>query len=628
MYIDIPKTLKDKQRVLMNRPIRFKPASPLLALLLTACGGEETSSSYDGGESGPTTTDITIQTQNTLDRAPEGERVTIDLSEHVRSNDTKALTLTAVTPMSDYNHCDVLDIQGLTFKVSTSQAQVCRYDYRVEPSQSDLSGTGTGISQVVVSDAYDGTQETLTPISKTVTESKTIDIDVSETLPSGFALDEDSLDLTSDMTDPGEITVEGNIIRYTAPEDTAGTTQIYYTAVNETTAEVLPGLIHIAVSLSGNTAPVAQLEPEMNPRVLTDSPDGSFEFDVAQYVVDAEGDNVQLIDVYTHGLGFADIHPLSTAFTYTPNGTGTQSLTYVVTDHRGGVGVGTLVFEVDAYYAIYDASQDLTFEPTYTQEEISAMNGVYSDLHWENGTQGEVGYHPVFDRELAEAYCQTRGLVLPTRSQLSTLFTGELAREPVFTSQYQWPSGAPYIASDGWVSLSNGQSSTATANGYVFCIQYIASASDYSFTESIVPAQWDSEVIIAASAETSDGNQVPLPTEAYDLQATVVSTLPEGRESQVNVDIDGNRVTVSTLFPEIKTATVTLTDPSVQGSIDEVSLVVGLAQCDNSLDFETMQRLGCVPVIHFRDTTEAFTGSLTNNTQLSIGFDCTQMTGP
>lgn len=592
-------------------------------ILLLGCGGEDNqASSYiSEGEEELQTEIVEIQTQDSIDVFPEDEYVEVDLTPHIKVEGGTNLELSSVMTLSSYNNCTLTGVRGLTFAVKTSVPQVCRFEYKVNSSEAGVKGSSTGVSQLVISDDYTGVEKPLPPLSKMVTESQTILIDLSETLPDGFVVDEDSVELIGNIEDLGEASVSDNSIRYIAPSDTSGVVQIFYTAVNEATQQLLPGSIHVAISLGGNSAPIAELEPPMEDRVLTDSPDGSFNFDVSQYISDVDGDKLQLIDVYTHGLGFAKVLPLSMEFNYTPNMSGEHYLTYVVTDHKGGYGVGTLVFDVLSYRSIYSKAQTVTFSPTFTQSEISSMNGAYSALYWENGTQGAPGYHPVFDQELAQAYCVTRGKVLPSRIQLRELYTDELGAESVFLSSYQWPAGSPYIASDGWVSLATGEHGSTNEEGYISCVDVKAAPTEYSFNEEIVPAKWGGETIIVASTMSETGELFPLPLEEYELEATVMNTLPVAMESKVLVSIVDNKLTITSENAEVKSAEILVTDPSVQGELSEVSITVGLAQCNPDLDFETMQRLGCVPVVYFDETPSAFTAALSDDAMKAIGFN-------
>ncbi|MCW8336389.1 Ig-like domain-containing protein [Vibrio paucivorans] len=588
----------------------------LLLALLYGCGGDE-SSSEGQDEGGGGEESIAILAQDAVAFVEEGVRETIDLSDYVTSSGTSPLRLDKVSALSDYNHCEVLDVDGLTFEVETPTAQVCRFEYFVVPANASGEGQAVGMSQLVVSDTEG---ELLTPLSRNLGQSDTTVIDLSVTLPSGAELDENSLELIGE-TGSGElgvVTSEGNRVTYTAPSDTSGMVQIYYTAVDDQIGTVFNGAIYIAISLDGNGAPIAEMDVGLGELVLAETDE--IVIDVADYVSDPDGDDVQLLDVYSQGFGSVVIEEgISTRFTYKPDGIGSHYLAYVVYDHRNGYAIGTLSLDVVSYSSIYDSVQDLTFFPTYTMNELEASGGVYSDLFWEGGGTGQPGYYPVFDRELAEAYCLTKGLYLPSLHELSGLYNGILENNSVYESEYLWPAGMSYLASDGSISLYDGIPTNAES-GFFSCITPpIGGPEDYSFASPYLATDWREKVTLFASQELN-GHQIPLPEELYELKIEIIATVPEGMEDQVTFSNTLNSITVHRSNTDVTSATLRVTDPMVAGTTDEVLLVVGLAKCPAGTTVEQTQYLACIPVVSVENTSYKFTLAIPDDILYQIGL--------
>ena len=63
-------------------------------------------------------------------------------------------------------------------------------------------------------------------------------------------------------------------------------------------ANLLPGVIYVTISdlANANTAPIASINETLGDKILADSPTDSFSIDIEDYVFDADGDKLQLID--------------------------------------------------------------------------------------------------------------------------------------------------------------------------------------------------------------------------------------------------------------------------------------------------------------------------------------------
>lgn len=600
-----------KQRNNLHYPL-FVAA---LVAVISGCGGE----SDDTNNSNNMSQHIVIETRAALDEANIDSLTTIDLSDVVKTEENIELQLDTVTPLSEHNKCSVISMKGLSYTVETDISQVCRFEYTVVPMEAKYRGKAYGSSEVVVSD---NGSERIAPIARKTIQGESISIDLSPYLPSGAALNSASLELRG-ITESGElgsVSSFGNTISYVAPINTSGQVQIYYTALDDTTGMLYSGVIYTAISLDANSAPSATLNSVLEDHYLSEG--RSFTVDVSSYISDPDGDELQLTDVYTGENGWARVLPQSTIFAYSPSFSGTHHVTYVVTDKRGGYAIGSLSFDVSSYSSIYDSVNDKTFMAPLTFFDIEQSEGVYSSVYSEDGSQGKAGFYPLFTRSLGESYCTTRGGFLPTMSDLLALFNGELGGQSVWSSQYKWPSGSAYMASDGSVSLFNG-GVTSDMVGYVSCLQPNFSATDYSFINEFLQADWNVPTMILAVA--SDGeNEFPFPAKNYALEAEVIDTNPVGLESYVEVEVSNNRVLIRKTSDMVRTVKVKVTDPSVQGVIDETTLIVGLVECPSTVTVADTQVLGCVPVIYARDSNKAFTAALSDAILERIGLDLYQ----
>lgn len=589
-----------------------------LCFSIVGCGGESSQDSNTNNPTEPEQQYALIETRHSVESAGVDSTTTIDLSSYIRSEDTNELELVSLSPLSGHNLCEVLDTEGLTYSIETDVAQVCRFEYVVKTTQEDMVGDAHGVSEVTVSDTQ---TERVATIGKSVIQSEKLTLNMDLYLPDGALLDSDSLELRG-ATESGELgtaSAEGNVITYVAPNDTSGTVQLYYTAVDVNTNILYSGLIYIAISLDGNTAPNADQNVEMSDRYLSDG--FTFLIDVDGYISDPDGDELQLIDVYAHGNGWAVVNNMSTSFNYTPDFSGLHNISYVVTDKRGGYAIGTLIINIDSYRNIYDNANNKEFLPTLTFDEIIAMDGAYSGTNGEDGVKGFPGVYPTFDRELANAYCVTKGAILPTTSELLALFSGELEGKPVWSTEYKWPSGAYYITTDGSVSLFDGDTNSSVQAGYLSCLVADFSPAEYNFSKEYYSTEWDEPVSIVASAASGD-SLYPLEEESYDLEVEILETFPEGLESQVEFHVYYNQIIFTQSGDqEVSTIRARVTDPSVQGEIDETEVIVGVAECPSDVSIQDTQTLGCIPVIYIEGYSSAFTGALSDNIFLRLGID-------
>lgn len=94
----------------------------------------------------------------------------IDLRNKVTAENNQSLIIESVESIDNKCSFNENDIEGLTFKVTTTDSEnVCRFKYNVKPASSQYKGTSEAIVQVVVTKDYTR-GDFLPPISRTVIE--------------------------------------------------------------------------------------------------------------------------------------------------------------------------------------------------------------------------------------------------------------------------------------------------------------------------------------------------------------------------------------------------------------------------------------------------------------------------
>ncbi|CAK1836524.1 hypothetical protein [Vibrio crassostreae] len=591
--------------------VHNKIATLTSVLILFGCNQEQ------GSQATSTEQHSTITTQDIVNYSPENTVSTLNLTQAVSVDSSEKVRLSAIEPLSDYNQCTIVEQKGLIAHIATDNSQVCRFIYSAEVDDSLVQSSG--IAQIVVSDNQLNSAP-LRPLTRTVQHSSTLQIKLKDILPTSTHVSQESIELYADTSTgaTGNVSLEGDSLHYTAPQNTSGAVRLFYTAQDEQLTLVHPGVVYITISES-NTAPIAQTNTELPDKVLADYLSKRFIIDIRDYISDDDNNDLQLIEVYTNGLGTRDILPWSTQFEYAPGQSGEHYVNYVVTDHYGGYAIGSLHFNVLHYSSIYDEQQNMTFSATYTLEELSRMDGTYSGVFMEIGTTGEPGYYPIFDRQLAQAYCTRKGQTLPSKDQIRQLFQNHLTSQPAYQTSYHWPSGMPYVGSDGTVSLYDGTYKLPDTAGYLTCISALANPSEYSFDHANYGGNWDETVAISASQELTPNEKVPLPTNEYQLKYNVMSTVPPRLENLIQVELSNNKITVSRHSTAIKRATLELSSPNIAGNTNTTSLLIGLNECPQNATVEEIHTLSCIPVI-YEDNGIIFTGTISDPTLSEIGF--------
>ncbi|HIF9200902.1 TPA: Ig-like domain-containing protein [Photobacterium damselae] len=588
---------------------RFLAFSFLLVLL--GCGGSDGDNNETNNNSNSNVKNISINAQDLLTFSKGNKQHTVDLREKVIAEDGQNLIIRDIEKLD--KNCSIINKNGLTFDIYTNDNSVCRFKYSVEPSSSYYQGNAEAVVQVVsTSDAEKG--EYLPPVSKTVHESGKITLDSSDLLiEAGFEIDPNSILLIGDTEndDIGSIeSVDKRSIVYQAPIGTTGTVRIFYSEKDIINNIVRPGIIYIAIGQEGNSNPIAR-NNSLDDKYITDKIIDNI--DISSFISDSDGDDLQLIYL-TSVLGTVEITSDKT-FKYFINGVGNESIVYIVSDHNGGYGIGTLSFYVKAYRNIIDNNQNLMFLPPLVFSDLS-NNAIMSGSFYEDGITGIPGLYPIFNKSLSVSYCETKGMKLATLSQLKEMRKNVLEDKPIFLSDYEWSSGLPFLTLDNTsISLDTGIENNSVNLGYFSCVKDLTNNS-WDFIQPYYGAKLDTDTTVFLVSKSGDGI-VFYPENDYDLSSTISEFKVNGIDSidlvkdYVNVTIKKNivRVDRKKIDNSILNLTLLISDVNNKAS---TTLIFGLSKCSSEFSSpELANSFLCVNTVN--NKSEKFSLAISND---------------
>ncbi|MGI2799780.1 Ig-like domain-containing protein [Photobacterium damselae] len=564
------------------------------------CNGS--SSSSGDIEPSPSIKEISINAQSSLSFGQTKSTEIVDLRQRVNSENNQPLIIDNVDSLDD--NCEIISVESLTFQVRTYDSSVCRFKYSVKPASSEFSGEASDISQLVVNDDS-GYNKYLPPVSKVTKPLGKVTLDdVSLLIEAGYEIVTDSLELIGD-TESGDVGSLSNISKkgftYTAP-DTQGIVRIFYTEKNVDTNDVKTGVVYIAIGQNENTSPIAS---DQYLGVLA-TVNGNKNIDVSSYIDDQDGDELQLVYASSF-LGSVEINS-NHSFMYNPVSTGDEIITYIVSDHNGGYGIGTLKINVLSYENIIDENQKLEFAAPYTFNDKSLFD-VFSDSMSEFGATGVTGNYPIFKKDLAEAYCLTKGSRLPSVQELKSMKSKVLSDSPIFETKYKWHSGTPYLTkSDEAFSLVDGKS-TVSDIGLFSCVKSILPP-EWHFYSDMTKGVFNKQISVSIVSDIDDIIK-QYPIYDYDLSYKIVELTKNGSviknpDDFIDITIEQNKVLAQPkkgFDIDGVSMQLEISDSSVS---DTVLVIYGLTSCYPGIDAEKAALLGCIRSINGKNN-EKFT---------------------
>ncbi|MGR5047269.1 Ig-like domain-containing protein [Photobacterium damselae] len=574
---------------------------------LYGCGGGDSDESVEQSFDKET---ISINSRNDTKYIVPNTLTSVDAKDIVIADSNQELIIDNIEPYD--NNCIISNVNGLKFDVISKDISICRIKYKAKPKSSRYQGEGAGIIQFVSS--YNSERSNIPPISKTIRSSEAITLNKTDlNIKDGFDIDASSIFMTSDIQqgDEGSVIADFSSITYQSTTDTFGYVTIYFSAIDVINNVIEPGIIYISIGQKNNQSPVALSHVENDISIV----DGVHEFSISSLISDADGDSMQLIYLSSNK-GFSTVKS-NESFEYHPSKTGDESITYIISDHNGGYGIGTIFFNINSYNNIVDDKQDLIFFPPYTMNDLIDSN-VMSGTFFENGLNGISGLYPTFNKDLADSYCLTSGSELPTNSQLVSLFKDKL-KKPIFDTDYKWHSSKPFLTSDGdGVSLIDGSIISSPSDGYMSCV-YSTKSKNWMFSEKIYKGSYNNYVSLFLTSKLSSGTSIFLPVDEYNLDTKIISIKFEGVEipdSEISnyidhIDSRGNTINVSLKkwFDSTKlTLNLEVTDPIASNSSN---ILYGISKCPANMDPELSEHLMCINSMSGKGV-EKFTLALSN----------------
>ncbi len=433
-------------------------ASVSLATLLTACNGGS-----EGGSGNPVITspvdNTAIFSANIGNNAIVGERTSVNVTGYVNTSDDSEFEITSVESLSG-DACQVVSSGSTSFDVSSNEAQDCLYQYRVSP----MSNSAQSESYVRVASASTYASTSLPRITASTTENQEIIIDLDTEL--GALMPDSSYELQEQMVVIGNGSatyLDSQRIQFMPTGK--GQSEIFYSYESE--SAIKQGTISVSVSeLTENTPPTANDFALQELIKLGESTT----IDVASYVSDLDGDNVQLVSVEDFNSTIALLSPtdvMNTQFTFESTTPGAHDVAYTVSDHMGGYTTSVARIEVEPDFSLVQDWEDIvTYDPVInfdirffapmTKAYADYINASYTSTYTENGEYGLKDAKVVMQTlTQARQYCKVRGGRLPLQRELETL----IANETSAFSNHNWPTSKKY-----WTAENVSETNTATVN--------------------------------------------------------------------------------------------------------------------------------------------------------------------
>lgn len=571
----------------LNMSLSFnKIVISLLSLSLFGCGGSD-----DGGvtEGNSPPQKVSISAQDALKFTQLNTKTTIDLRQRVQAQNNESLLLSDVKTIN--GDCDILSIDGLSFDIYSRNADVCRFEYSVTPTSDKYTGSAKAVAQIVVNE--EPTQgQYLPPVSRAMQKNEIINFNTSDLgIQVDYELDPQSV-VVLNGTGTDEIGELANISEsgfdYTAP-NTETIVRIFYSAINKMDNIVKPGIIYIAIGQNTNINPNA-LDRTLDPTALFEN---NKIINVEDFVSDVDDDELQL--VYARGIiGNTDITG-NLEFRYTSATTGHEYVTYIISDHNGGYGIGLLDFTISTYPPISDPAQKLIFSPPMTMASPELVTS--SGSQYEVGTDGLQGYYPIFSHALASSYCITQGARLPTEQELTRMWKNVL-NESVFQSEFKWHSTLAYLTDSPTqqVSLKDGQGKTQQNPAYFSCV-ISTEGPVWEFRQSFIQTHLDTPFNVYEIAQMND-TTIYRNKEDYKLVAKTEKYLINGLEAdtdQIITEIDTNKIIIRQKEPTSEQqiyVKMTISDEAIPNS--STTVTIGFTQCKKGTTPEQALIQGCI----------------------------------
>ncbi|MGD8111565.1 hypothetical protein [Vibrio sp. TRT 17S01] len=222
-------------------------------------------------------------------------------------------------------------------------------------------------------------------------------------------------------------------------------------------------------------------------------------------------DPLSLVKVYSNSGTISDINANGLTFKYKVTDSLLNSISYVVTDAKGGVGIGRINIKASSVYQNVVVN-GLEYFPPLDNLQMQLAGFETKDVIVGNGTSSPDGVKAsTVTLAVADGICRARGMDLATPAQLTNLFN---EKGNLFTAA-KWPVDRHYWSDSGiaitTVNLSNGVTGSmpATSGGYYSCVkQAVYKGIAFRNEPYVLRNDSFSPVVLEVVYETQSGTKV------------------------------------------------------------------------------------------------------------------------
>ncbi|EKO3659178.1 Ig-like domain-containing protein [Vibrio metschnikovii] len=241
------------------------------------------------------------------------------------------------------------------------------------------------------------------------------------------------------------------------------------------------------------------------------------------YLIDQDKDILQLTDVFAYDSFVKVVEDDSftgTSFLFKSNREGYHYVTYVLSDHNNGYGVGIVEIRVGdnnpedinkPWDAVFITESNGIFMAPIIKEEADNMHLPYLYSSDENGLTGPSGWGtPLFDYDTASMICSIKNMRLPKEEELANLIVKypdglykslDSANEDIDKRKQSvnWPTAISY-----WTLANKGNSSTSVVNLFDYTVNpqiNIYDSLSYYAVVCISPGLIESMIIVDNDAK-------------------------------------------------------------------------------------------------------------------------------
>ncbi|HIF9130559.1 TPA: hypothetical protein ACX6RR_000906 [Photobacterium damselae] len=397
----------------------------------------------------------------------------VDLGKYV-SQDT-----TIVDVVSDDNACSSPTINGTVLTFNNDNNNICKYEYtaeRVADKQQDRAKLVTVKSATGIVN--------LPAKSYVVGIGEEVELDIKTLLggeyPPGYSLGNKFMEIGSNS-----ISIAGDKIKYKG--EVEGFNRVIYTLEG-----IVGGAPDVKLGvLTFNVSGPSNIPPFFNNFIYNNivAPSEEITLDLSPYLSDADGDDIQLVDVYSLDANASLSDPSDSSnhgIKFSADKSGYYFINVVITDGNGGFNTGIIAINVSVDTSTVEPWNDIWFGSSLftapiTEEKAHSSNTEFNAVFFDND-HAVVG----FNFETATNSCLSSGS-LPTSSELAAMFK---------ESKTNWPNDRSYWTLDKKVVSTEGLISEPENNGiyYVSCLsdgftvqsrseEFYANGSDYAYID-------------------------------------------------------------------------------------------------------------------------------------------------